>query len=286
MIVTTDDTNYKNIANAIRSKTGKSELILPSQMSSEIQNINGSGSNIEITNASYLFYEGARANYLSEILSLCKNVTDTSYMFTRWINSSLPSSLDLSNFDTSLVTTMYGMFNSAKQISELNLSNWDLTNVLTISGMFAGMPNITSLDVSSWKNTAKIKAMNNTFSSMLRINNINFGNFDTSSATNMSYMFYNCPQLIKADISSFTSEKLTNNSYMFNNCAKLTTLIINNSSLFKMTNTDMLQGTPIASGTGYVYVPDNMVETYKTATNWSAYADQIKGMSELPAGDE
>lgn len=245
----------------------------------------GSGDLI-IDDASYLFYEGARVNYLSEILSLCKNVTDTSFMFTRWINSSLPSSLDLSNFDTSSVTTMNNMFNSASQISELNLSNWDLTNVLNISGMFAGMSNIVSLDVSSWKNTAKIMNMNNTFASMLRINNINLGNFDTSSVTNMSSMFSNCPQLIKADISSFTSEKLTNNSYMFGNCAKLTTLIINNSSLFKMTNANMFQDTPIASGTGYVYVPDNMVETYKSATNWSTYADQIKGMSELPVGDE
>lgn len=32
-----------------------------------------------------------------------------------------------------------------------------------------------------------------------------------------------------------------------------------------------------------IYVPDESVEAYKTATNWSTYAARIKGISELPA---
>ena len=69
---------------------------------------------------------------------------------------------------------------------------------------------------------------------------------------------------------------------MFYNCVNLKTLIINNPNVFKMTNVNMLNNTPIKSGTGYVYVPDNLVETYKSTTNWSTYATQIKGISELP----
>lgn len=30
-----------------------------------------------------------------------------------------------------------------------------------------------------------------------------------------------------------------------------------------------------------IYVPDSAIETYKTATNWSAFADKIVGFSEL-----
>lgn len=45
---------------------------------------------------------------------------------------------------------------------------------------------------------------------------------------------------------------------------------------------DTLQGTPIASGTGYVYVPDDLLESYKAAAHWSSIAAQIKPMSELP----
>ena len=33
----------------------------------------------------------------------------------------------------------------------------------------------------------------------------------------------------------------------------------------------------------YIYVPDNLVDLYKTAENWSAYADNIKPISELPS---
>lgn len=30
-----------------------------------------------------------------------------------------------------------------------------------------------------------------------------------------------------------------------------------------------------------IYVPDSAIETYKTATNWSAFADKIVGFNEL-----
>jgi hypothetical protein len=47
-------------------------------------------------------------------------------------------------------------------------------------------------------------------------------------------------------------------------------------------NVNVFSSSAIANGTGFVYVPDNLVEKYKTATNWSTYASQIKPMSELP----
>ena len=34
-------------------------------------------------------------------------------------------------------------------------------------------------------------------------------------------------------------------------------------------------------GTDYIYVPDNLVDGFKIATNWSTYATQIKPISEL-----
>lgn len=40
-IVTTDDKNYKDIAEAIRGKTGKTDLLLPSEMATEISGITG-----------------------------------------------------------------------------------------------------------------------------------------------------------------------------------------------------------------------------------------------------
>ena len=46
-IVTTDDKNYKDIAEAIRGKTGKTDLLLPSQMAGEISGITGGGESVD-----------------------------------------------------------------------------------------------------------------------------------------------------------------------------------------------------------------------------------------------
>lgn len=69
----------------------------------------------------------------------------------------------------------------------------------------------------------------------------------------------------------------------FNGCKVLDTLIIRNTdTAAKLSTTSAFTGTPIKTGTGYIYVPAAMVETYKAATNWSAYADQIRAIEDYP----
>lgn len=41
-----------------------------------------------------------------------------------------------------------------------------------------------------------------------------------------------------------------------------------------------LLNTPIASGTGFIYVPRAMVDSYKAATNWSVYAAQFRALED------
>lgn len=53
-------------------------------------------------------------------------------------------------------------------------------------------------------------------------------------------------------------------------------------SVCALSNANGFSNSSIAKGTGYIYVPDELVDSYKSATNWSTYADQIKGLSELP----
>lgn len=61
----------------------------------------------------------------------------------------------------------------------------------------------------------------------------------------------------------------------------LSILILGSNELNPLSNINAFANTPISSGTGYIYVPDDLVESYKIATNWSTYADQIKPISEL-----
>ena len=67
----------------------------------------------------------------------------------------------------------------------------------------------------------------------------------------------------------------------FSNCSKLDTLIIRYNGICRLRSTNAFSNTPIKDGTGYIYVPDDLVDTYKTTTNWTTYANQIKPISEL-----
>lgn len=64
---------------------------------------------------------------------------------------------------------------------------------------------------------------------------------------------------------------------------KLQALVLSGNSVCSLANVNALGNTPIANGTGYIYVPVDLVDAYKSATNWSTYADQIKSLDELPA---
>ena len=74
------------------------------------------------------------------------------------------------------------------------------------------------------------------------------------------------------------------NRTAFTDCTSLETLIIRTPSVCVISDISVaLRGSKIAAGTGYIYVPDNLVESYKAATNWVALANQIKSISELEA---
>lgn len=191
---------------------------------------------------------------MEEVKVISRNIDvdgNIDYLF-----SSIPNMtyLDLSEFDTKKVTSMNSTVFQCEKLTNINLENFNTSNVTNFKAMFMSCTSLPTLDLSG---------------------------FDTSKVTNFEWMFFNCAKLEEIDLSSFDTNSATTTQEMLWNCPKLVKVIINRNEVFKMTNVNMLQVTPIENGTGYVYVPDNMVEAYKSATNWSAYADQIKPLSEL-----
>ncbi len=70
-------------------------------------------------------------------------------------------------------------------------------------------------------------------------------------------------------------------SSAFWNCKLLECVkLLNTETVCALADKDAFSSTPIANGTGYIYVPDALVNDYKKATNWSVYANQIKPLSE------
>jgi hypothetical protein len=68
----------------------------------------------------------------------------------------------------------------------------------------------------------------------------------------------------------------------FYQCTKLETLIIRTPSVCNLTTGTIFNGSKIQSGTGYIYVPASLVDSYKTATNWTAYANQFRAIEDYP----
>ena len=91
--------------------------------------------------------------------------------------------------------------------------------------------------------------------------------------------FQNCKSLTFVDSGSATS--ITTN--VFYNDAALETLILRKAdAVTTLTNVNSFDGTPIASGTGYIYVPSALVDSYKAASNWSTFAAQIRAIEDYP----
>ena len=68
----------------------------------------------------------------------------------------------------------------------------------------------------------------------------------------------------------------------FRDSYSLSHLILRSDSLCVLNSTSAFINTPIAEGLGWIYVPTDLVDTYKTATNWSTYANRIVSIDEYP----
>ena len=80
--------------------------------------------------------------------------------------------------------------------------------------------------------------------------------------------FCDCRVLTAIDLPKVTYME----HYAFQACSTLTTVILRSETLCSLQGITVFQDTPFASGGsgGVVYVPGALLESYKTATNWSA----------------
>ena len=94
---------------------------------------------------------------------------------------------DVSDWDTSHVTSMTGTFNGCKDICDL--SKWDTSKVTSMVNMFYECSTFNG-NISNW-NVSKVTRFDSMFYGCSSFNQ-DISNWDISSAENLSYMFYNC----------------------------------------------------------------------------------------------
>ncbi len=166
-----------------------------------ISNLNNNLNNYKIMQ----LYTLATTNGILDLSNFdTSSVTDMSGMFAY----SAATSLDLSSFDTKNVTNMSGMF-AYSAATSLDLSSFDTSNVTNMSGMFAYSA-ATSLDLSSF-DTKNVTNMCSMFS-WSDATSIDLSNFDTSNVTSVDGMFCGAACVDTIDISHFDLSKASDAS--------------------------------------------------------------------------
>jgi hypothetical protein len=92
--------------------------------------------------------------------------------------------------------------------------------------------------------------------------------------TNLPYnVFYGCKDLEKVDVGS-VGQIIAG---AFNQCSSLKTLLLRSGAVATLENTTAFSGVNSALA---IYVPDVLVDSYKSSSNWTSYASKIKPLSE------
>ena len=203
-----------------------------------------------------------------------------------------------------LLSIPYNMFTSCKSLTEANfpectfigdsafsgcqsLTNINFPKCSYIGGMAFSNCKIVSANFPSCITISNSRAFYNCFS----LANISFPICTTIG----SDAFYNCRALTTVsfpsctivnsnafcDCYSLTTVNLPMCTFIgeraFSGCTSLTSLVLGGSTVCTL-STYALLSTPIASGSGYIYVPVSLITQYQVANNWSAYANQFSAI--------
>ena len=209
------------------------------------------------------------------------------------------SDIDLPNIYAHMHELMYGFIDGSIENLSNNKTNlirdyafYQHQNLITANFpsainigdySFYKCPNLTSVNAPSVTNIGAFAfkgCSNLTSANYLLAISVGQGSFDEcSSLTSVNLplviaikplTFRKCENLTIADFESVTNIE-TQAFYS----SGITSLTLRSNTVCTLENEDAFYFTPIEEGSGYIYVPSNLVDSYKTANNWSTYANQI-----------
>ena len=315
----TDNLNsfLTDVANSIREKKGTTELIPASDFDTEIESIetgggstvtkgiiinecdeNGFATDVSVVGMTSIpnYYFGAYSyNYENALNKFVKNIQLPSGV-TSIENSAFRycENLALTELPSGVTSIEVYAFSNCTSLALTNLPA-GITSIR--DSTFNGCTNLALTELPSGVTSIGVSAFNGCTNLALtelpaRITSI--GDSAFNSCTNLAltslpegitqignYTFYSCVSLTEM---TFLGNITTIKSGAFSNCTKLSKFALPNiTSVPTLSSANNFNDTPIANGTGYIYVPDDLVESFKSATNWSTYADQIKAISEMEA---
>ncbi len=211
------------------------------------------------------------------------------------------SKLDLSKWDVRNVTNMNGLLYMCTSLTEISFDGWETENLVYLSNFLRDCSSLKKADVSDldtkkvktlyrtfygcgaleeieglneW-NTSKVENMEQVF--LCRegdpnpMTEIDISNFDSSSVTVTSYMFYYCSNLETVHFGEkWDMAKVSNTNNMFNGCTSLQTInVAVDWNTQKLTNVAaMFKGcTKLIGGKGTVFNSANNFKEYARIDN-------------------
>lgn len=222
----------------IHDLTSEKPIYLVYDKTSGVVNINSPAEKFLMAeDASYMFARFGSLKAIDNLKCVDTDITvDMSRMFY-FISNTVWSleEIDLSNFNTSNVTTMLSMFNGCRALRHIDLSSFNTENVEDISYMFQYCKNLEHIDLSSF-NTENVYTMRNIFTGCDNLRTVDLSSFDTENCTDMQYFFSSCYSLEAADLSSFHTENCTDFYNFFYRCRSITDIKIPNFSFESATD--------------------------------------------------
>ena len=219
-------------------------------------------------NTKYDLYIGAKDGVIAN--------KDSSFLFYNFQNVKEINFND--NYDTSNSADMSKMFHNCISLVSLDLSNFDTRNVTSMYAMFCMWNNDNFLQNSLnfiifGENfiTSSVIDMRSMFAGLIKLQNLDLSNFDTSNVTDMYHMFLHCHSLTKLDLSNFDTSNVINMENMFGACNNLTELNLCSFNTKKVTNMKwMFQYTTVLKN---VYVSSNWSTSQADTSNIFQYSN-------------
>lgn len=271
----------------------------------------------KVTNLTGIFYNCSALTGITPPATGAAAATELSYMFD---GCSSLASADLSWLDGTKPGSMSSMFNACSSLTSLDLSGIDLSGLeeYGFTDVFSGCSSLTSVTLPTLDSTinGSITTYENLFSGCSSLESIDLSNFspDNGGAATYSYMFQDCAALTSLDLSTFHQSgsrynpmgsmfdgcssldhvvfgeyfKIFSGSYIFDGCTSLKYLVLkcptmvttSSVSFWNSSSTDM-QPEAYVDGTFKIYVPADLVSTYKANSFWKKYT--IDSIANAPA---
>ena len=276
------DTHLTNIANAIRDKKGETTMYKPDEMFENINTIENKDLDIQ-TSFIDMITNGMSSTHITKLPNSLTNIKSLAFgKYKDLALTKLPDNLTNIESQAFQSCTNLALTELPSGLTTIKGYTFEHCTNLALTELPSG---ITSIGSDAFENCINL-ALTKLPSGLTDLGGYSFRGCSKLAITELpvgitkvqTNTFYSCGGLTELTCLG----NITNiASSAFAWCSNLAKFVLPNVTAVPTIDSSSFTVTPISKKTGYIYVPDTLVDSFKSATNWSAYADQIKPISEL-----